>query len=96
MGGLLLKLLILSRSVNKYGHHRQFFFLVISIKSSLLKPSSQMNRNLEGSKIDLKTQNKDNLPCFRDRVNLKQQLIKTRGSVGGACVTHWANLNKLG
>ena len=38
------RLLILSRSVNKHGHHRS-----ISKKSSPLKLPSQMNRNLVGS-----------------------------------------------
>jgi hypothetical protein len=42
-------LFILSGSVNKHGHHRQFLFLVISKKSSPLKPSSQMNQNWVGS-----------------------------------------------
>jgi hypothetical protein len=44
MVGPLLRLLISSWSVNKHGHHKQFFFLVIS-KKSYLKPSIQMNQN---------------------------------------------------
>ena len=42
------RLLILSWSVNKHGHHRQFLFL-ISKRSSPLKLPSQMNRSLVGS-----------------------------------------------
>jgi hypothetical protein len=41
------KLLILSRSINKHGCHRQFLFLIDNFfKSSPLKPHGQMNRNL--------------------------------------------------
>ena len=45
------RLLILSRSVNKHCHHRQFLFLIgwYLKKSSPLKLPSQMNRNLVGS-----------------------------------------------
>jgi hypothetical protein len=45
------RLLILSRSINKHGHHRQFLFLIgwFLKKSSPLKPLGQMNRNLVGS-----------------------------------------------
>jgi hypothetical protein len=37
--------------VNRHGHHRQFLFLIgwFLIKSSPLKPLSQINRNLVGS-----------------------------------------------
>ena len=45
MEGPLWRLLILSRSVNKHGHHRQFLFLI----GWFLKPLGQMNRNLIGS-----------------------------------------------
>ena len=46
----LLSLLILFRSINKHGHHRQLFFLLGHIKKSCpLKVLSQMNRNLVGS-----------------------------------------------
>ena len=45
------RLLISSRSVYKYGHHRQFLFLIGRYlkKSSPLKLPSQMNRNLVGT-----------------------------------------------
>jgi hypothetical protein len=43
-------LLILSRSINKHGCHRQFLFLIgCFFYSSPLKPLGQMNRNLVGS-----------------------------------------------
>jgi hypothetical protein len=50
MGGPLLRLLISSRSVNKYGRHRQFFFSdwLNPKKYSPLKPLCQMNQNLVG------------------------------------------------
>ena len=43
-------MLISSGSINKYGCHRQFLFLIGRFqKSSPLKPLCQMNRNLVGS-----------------------------------------------
>jgi len=49
MKGVLLKLLISSRFVNKHGHHRQFLFWLISKKSSPLKSLDQMTGlTLEG------------------------------------------------
>ena len=42
-------MVISSPSVNKHDRRRQFLFRVISKKSSPLKPSSQMNRNLVGN-----------------------------------------------
>jgi hypothetical protein len=48
------RLLILSRSINKHGHHRQFLFLIGRfLKTSPLKPLGQMNRNLVGSIVHL-------------------------------------------
>jgi hypothetical protein len=46
----LLRLLISSRSVNKHGQYRELLLLIGRFlqKSSPLKPSSQMNRNLVG------------------------------------------------
>ena len=46
-----LRLLILSRFINKHGRHRQFLFLIgrFFLKSFPLKPLGQMNRNLVGS-----------------------------------------------
>ena len=39
-----------SNSINKHGHHRWFLFLIgLFLKTSPLKPHSQMNRNLVGS-----------------------------------------------
>ena len=51
MESSLLVLFISSRSINKHGHHRQFFFLIgrNRKKSSPLKLPTQMNRNLVGS-----------------------------------------------
>jgi hypothetical protein len=51
MEGPLLRLLILSQSVNKHGRHRQFLFLIVRFlkKSSTLKQLGQMDRNVVGS-----------------------------------------------
>ena len=50
MQGPLLSLLILFRSINKRGHHKQLFFLLGHIKKSCpLKSHGQMNQNLAGS-----------------------------------------------
>jgi hypothetical protein len=51
MKGPLYRLLIWSRSINKHGRHRRFFFLIGQFlkKSSPLKPFGQMNQNLVGS-----------------------------------------------
>jgi hypothetical protein len=49
MEGPLLRLLISSRSINKHGHHSQFWFLIGRFLKTSLKSLGQMNRNLVGS-----------------------------------------------
>jgi hypothetical protein len=51
MEGPLLRLLILSQSINKYDHHRRFLFLIGQFlkKSSTLTQLGQIDRNLVGS-----------------------------------------------
>ena len=46
-----IKIALLSRSINKHGHHRQFLFLIgwFLKKSSPLKLLGQMNQNLVGN-----------------------------------------------
>ena len=74
-------MLISSRSVNKHGHHRQFLFLIGRYlkKSSPLKLSSQMNRNLVGS-IYMYYMEGSVLSFF-----------KAEWKVGDTGSTHWAS-----